>query len=88
MELAGRTIKLLKEVNNARSHQVLQALFEEVIEQLSEADAFRLVQAYVEGKVIELEMALNSRGKEHRTAMRLSVADDWRLSDPQTKGSA
>jgi len=86
--LTGRTIKLPKGVINTSSHEVLQGLFEQVMEQLSEEDAFRLCAAYVAGKVIDLEIALNSRGKEYRTAMRLSIGEDWRLPDPQTKGSA
>jgi len=73
-------------MKNTRSHEVLRGLFGEVLEQLSEEDAFRLVEAYVAGKVIDLEMAINSRGKEHRTAMRLSISDDWRLTQP--RGSA
>jgi hypothetical protein len=69
-------------MTNSRSHEVLRGLFVEVLEQISEEDAFRLVEAYVAGKVINLEMALNSRGQEHRTAVRLSISDDWRPTQP------
>jgi hypothetical protein len=87
LTLTGETITLPEGVTHTRSHEVLQTLFGQVLAQLSEDDAFRLCEAYIrEGKVIEIAIAQNSRGKEHRPAFRLGIADDWRLTE--TKGSA
>jgi hypothetical protein len=84
--LTGKTIELREDVTYTCSHEVLQELFAQLLGRMSQDEAFALVAAYLAGKSIEFQMALNSRGKEYLTAARIGIGEDWRLTE--TEGSA
>lgn len=72
-KLTRKTIHLPEGATNISAYATLEVLFREVLEEMPEAQAVGLSEAYREGKSIGVTLRENSRGVAYKTAFRWEI---------------
>ena len=70
-------------------HSFLSLIFKEILQQIPNEDADKLMNGYKAGKTIRFQIGQNSRGRFYKSAFQSSVSEDqtWR-GLPETDGMA